>query len=138
VLSRFLNLVAMLVFLALNGHLIMLQVVFRTFELLPIQTGSLHSNGWGILLEWSAQLMISGLLLALPLIVVLLTINLAFGILNRTAQQLTVFAVGFPISLLVGLSLLTVVVPQTTPFLMRFFDAGYNAMLRMANGLAGF
>lgn len=138
VLSRFLNLVAMLVFLALNGHLIMLQVVFRTFELLPIQTGSLHSNGWGILLEWSAQLMISGLLLALPLIVVLLTINLAFGILNRTAQQLTVFAVGFPISLLVGLSLLSVVVPQTTPFLMRFFDAGYNAMLRMANGLAGF
>lgn len=137
VLSRFLNMVAMLVFLALNGHLIMLSILFRTFEILPLQAGELHSNGWGVLIEWSAQLMISGLLLALPLIVVLLSINLAFGILNRTAQQLTVFAVGFPITLLVGLLLLTVIVPQITPFLSDFFDRGYETMLRLIYRLSG-
>ncbi|MCQ9615998.1 flagellar biosynthetic protein FliR [Paenalcaligenes niemegkensis] len=137
VLSRLLNLVSMLVFLAVNGHLIMLSVLFRTFDILPIQVGSLNPNGWGVLVEWSSQLMVSGLLLALPLIIVLLTINLAFGILNRTAQQLTVFAVGFPITLLVGLILLTVVVPQITPFLTDFFDRGYEAMLRLTYRLSG-
>lgn len=137
VLSRLLNLVSMLVFLALNGHLILLSVLFNTFEILPIQVTSLHSNGWGVLIEWSGQLMLSGLLLALPLIIVLLTINLAFGILNRTAQQLTVFAVGFPITLLVGLILLTVIVPQITPFLTDFFDRGYETMLRLSYRLAG-
>ena len=137
VLARIMNIVAMLVFLALNGHLIMLGGLVHTFDVLPIQIGGLDSNGWGVLLEWSSQVMVSGMLLALPLIIVLLTINLALGILNRTAQQLSVFAVGFPISLMTGLVLLTIVLPQTLPFLSRLFDNGYSTMARLAQALAG-
>lgn len=135
VLSRIMNLVAMLVFLALNGHLLMLAGLIRTFEILPIG-GTLNPDGWGVLFEWSAQLMLSGMLLALPLIIVLLTINLALGILNRTAQQLSIFAVGFPISLMTGLLLLIVVLPQTTSFFARLFQSGYEAMGRLAQALA--
>jgi flagellar biosynthetic protein FliR len=137
VLARIMNIVAMLVFLALNGHLVMLGGLVHTFDVLPIQIGGLDSNGWGVLLEWSSQVMVSGMLLALPLIIVLLTINLALGILNRTAQQLSVFAVGFPISLMTGLVLLTIVLPQTLPFLSRLFDHGYSTMARLAQALAG-
>lgn len=136
VLSRIMNLVAMLVFLALNGHLLMLAGLIRTFEVLPIRSGTLNPNGWGVLFEWSAQLMLAGMLLALPLIIVLLTINLALGILNRTAQQLSIFAVGFPISLMTGLLLLVIVLPQTTPFFARLFQSGYEAMGRLAQALA--
>ncbi|GAB2909186.1 flagellar biosynthetic protein FliR [Paralcaligenes sp. KSB-10] len=137
VLSRLMNVVAMLIFLALNGHLLMLAGLVRTFEVLPIGGSSLDSGGWGVLLDWSSQIMISGMLLALPIIIALLTINLALGILNRTAQQLSVFAVGFPISLMVGLILLTVVLPQSTPFLAHLFQSGYEAMGRLAMALAG-
>jgi flagellar biosynthetic protein FliR len=137
VLSRLMNIVAMLLFLALNGHLLMLGGVIRTFDVLPIRVGGLDPNGWGVLFEWSAEVMVSGMMLALPLIIVLLTINLALGILNRTAQQLSVFAVGFPISLMTGLVLLAIVLPQITPFMTRFFDRGYSAMARLAQGLAG-
>ena len=137
VLARIMNIVAMLVFMALNGHLLMLGGFIRTFDILPIQIGSLDPNGWGVLFEWSSQVMVSGMLLALPLIIVLLTINLALGILNRTAQQLSIFAVGFPITLLVGLVLLMIVLPQTTPFLERLFDAGYASMSRLAQALGG-
>lgn len=137
VLSRIMNIVAMLLFLALNGHLLMLGGVVRSFEVLPIQIGGLDANGWGVLFEWSSQIMVSGMLLALPLIIVLLTINLSLGILNRTAQQLSVFAVGFPISLMTGLVLLAIVLPQTAPFLSRFFEEGYSTMARLAQALAG-
>jgi flagellar biosynthetic protein FliR len=137
VLARIMNIVAMLVFLALNGHLVMLGGLVHTFDVLPIQIGGLDTNGWGVLFEWSSQVMVSGMLLALPLIIVLLTINLALGILNRTAQQLSVFAVGFPISLMTGLVLLTIVLPQTLPFLSRLFDNGYSTMARLAQALAG-
>ncbi len=137
VLSRFMNTVAMLLFLALNGHLMMLGGILRSFEVLPIREGALDTNGWGVLFEWSSEIMVSGMLLALPLIIVLLTINLALGILNRTAQQLSVFAVGFPISLTTGLLLLAVVLPQTAPFLSRFFEAGYSTMAKLAQALAG-
>ncbi len=137
VLARIMNIVAMLVFLAMNGHLLMLGGFIRTFDILPIQIGALNPNGWGVLFEWSSQVLVSGMLLALPLIIVLLTINLAMGILNRTAQQLSIFAVGFPISLMVGITLLMIVLPQTAPFLARLFDAGYASMSRLAQALAG-
>ncbi len=136
VLSRLINLVAMLIFLAVNGHLLMLDGLVRTFDILPIGA-SLNPNGWGALLDWSGQLWVSGMLLALPLIIVLLTINLALGILNRTAQQLSVFSVGFPISLTTGLIMLSIVLPRSGDFLAGLFQDGYQAMGRIARGLAG-
>jgi len=137
VLSRIMNMIAMLVFLALDGHLLMLAGLVRTFAVLPVGVHALDLNGWGVLFEWSAQIMLSGMLLALPLIIVLLTINLALGILNRTAQQLSVFAVGFPISLMTGLMLLMTVLPQTSLFLSRLFQSGYDAMDRLILAFAG-
>lgn len=137
VLSRLFNVVAMLLFLALDGHLLLLAALVRSFDTLPISTATLDINGWGVLTEWGAQILVSGLLLALPLIVVLLAINLAMGILNRTAPQLSVFAVGFPISLTVGVILLMVVLPQTQPFLERLFENAFLALDRVLEGLAG-
>ncbi len=137
VLSRLMNIIAILLFLAVNGHLIMIDILVRTFDILPIGVDRMHADGLGVLFEWSAQVMIAGMLLALPLIIVLLTISLALGILNRTAQQLSVFAVGFPISLLVGLILLAVVLPQTAPFLTQLFAKGHDAMGRLVQALAG-
>jgi len=137
VLARLFHITAMLLYLAVGGHLLMLQGLVHTFDILPIGMPALHDEGWGILLEFSAQILESGLLLALPLIVMLLTINLSLGILNRTAQQLSVFAVGFPISLSAGLLLLSLVLPQTGDVLQRLFQQGYETMARLAWGLAG-
>lgn len=137
VLARIMNVIATLLFLAVNGHLLMLSNLAHTFHVIPIGQGSLDPNGWGVLFEWSSTVMVSGMLLALPLIIVLLTISLALGILNRTAQQLSVFAVGFPISLLMGFVLLLTVLPQTAPFLTRLFEDGLDAMMRLAQALAG-
>lgn len=137
VISRLLNIVAMLIFLASNGHLVMLQAFVYTFEMFPIAANtSLNPNGWGVIMEWSSHLFLSGLLLALPMVIVLLTMNLAFGILNRTAQQITIFAVGFPITLTTGLILLIVVVPQMTPFLLGLIEAGVENMARLMHGFA--
>ncbi|MFT0531443.1 flagellar biosynthetic protein FliR [Castellaniella hirudinis] len=136
VLSRLLNLVAMLMFLAVNGHLLMLDGLARSFTLMPIGA-DLHADGWAALMDWSAQIWIIGLLLALPLLVVLQTINLSLGILNRTAQQLSVFAVGFPITLSTGLIMLAIVVPRSSEFLMQLFESGYQTMARIARGLMG-
>ena len=79
---------------------------------------------------------VSGLPLALPLICALLTINLAMSILNRAAQQLSVFSVGFPVTLIVGVTVLTVVLPHAGPFLESLFESGLSAMSRVVDGLA--
>src|SRR3546814_17883444 len=75
VLSRIMNIVAMLLFLALNGHLMMLGGIIRRFDVLPIKVGSLAQNGWGVLFEWSSELMGTGQLLGLPTIIVMIPTN---------------------------------------------------------------
>lgn len=136
VLARLLNIVAMLLFISVDGHLLLLDVFYYSFEALPITTQPLSASGIGVFLEWSSHIWFSGLLLALPLIIVLLTINLSFGILNRTAQQLTVFAVGFPITLSVGFILLLLVIPYTAPFLTDLFEQGIQVLRTLLWSLA--
>ncbi|PWF21181.1 flagellar biosynthetic protein FliR [Corticimicrobacter populi] len=136
VLSRMLNLIAMLLFLALDGHLLMLQGLLHSFETLPISDAPLHVAGWGLLNQWGGQVIISGLLMALPLMTALMTINLCMAILNRTAPQMSVFAVGFPISLIAGMIMLTVMIPQTSGFLERLIAAGLETMEGVAAGFA--
>ena len=125
-----LNVIAMLTFLALDGHLLVLAALVRSFDTLPIAQIQLHQNGWGVVVEWGKTIFVSGLLLALPLICALLTINLAMSILNRAAQQLSVFSVGFPVTLIVGVTVLTVVLPHAGPFLESLFESGLSAMSR--------
>lgn len=135
VLSRLLNMMTLLVFLALDGHLLMLAGLAHSFTVLPVADAPLSGNGIGRLLEWIAEVLILGLIMALPLVTALLTMNLAMGILNRTAPQLSVFAVGFPLSLLAGLVMLTIVLPQTAPFLERLFDGAFEAFGGIVQGL---
>lgn len=131
VLARFLNVVAMLLFISVDGHLFLLDVLFYSFTEIPVSLTPFSIDGIGVFLDWTRYIWFSGLLLALPLIIVLLSINLAFGILNRTAQQLTVFAVGFPITLSVGFILLVLVIPHTAPFLLELFSQGFDALRDM-------
>ncbi|AOB31048.1 flagellar biosynthesis protein FliR [Bordetella sp. H567] len=137
VLARLFNILAMLVFLSVNGHLMMLAMLVKTFTILPIGTQTLNPEGWVMVAQLGSKVFSSGLLLALPLIAALLIIHLAMGMLNRAAPQLSVFAVGFPITLIAGVVLLAVALPQSTGFLAALFQEGIEAMERMAGLLAG-
>ena len=137
VLSRLFNIVTMLVFLTLDGHLLVLAGLVHSFDTLPLADLSLHREGWAVVAQWGQTIFVSGLLLALPLICALLTINLAMGILNRASPQLSVFAVGFPVSLITGLLLLTAVLPQSAGFLEGLIRDGLHTMGEVVARLAG-
>lgn len=126
VLSRLLSMITLLLFLALDGHLQVLQLLAATFQSVPI--GNLYFNGgaWQMLARYGSHIFLTGLLLALPMVAALLIINLAMGILNRAAPQLTVFAVGFPVTLSMGLILLMAL----TGHLGHFIDGLLNESLR--------
>jgi flagellar biosynthetic protein FliR len=80
----------------------------------------------------------AGLTLALPVVAALLITNLALGVLTRTAPQLNVFAVGFPITLLLGFFMLALVLPYLTAPLEHLLTSGVSAALEIARqGSAG-
>ncbi|MFP5303925.1 flagellar biosynthetic protein FliR, partial [Cobetia sp. SIMBA_158] len=69
-----------------------------------------------------------GLLLALPVVAALLIANLALGILNRAAPQIGIFQIGFPVTMLVGLLLVQLMIPNLVPFVSHLFDMGLDGI----------
>src|SRR5690625_7281752 len=102
VLARFLNVVAMLLFISVDGHLFLLDVLVYSFTEIPVSLTPFSIDGIGVFLDWTRYIWFSGLLLALPIIIVLIRLNLGVGILNRTAEQVKVCAGVSPYTLSVG------------------------------------
>lgn len=92
-----------LLFVVMNGHLMVLMAVNRSFQAFPIDENFLQSLGRMQLYKLGTDLFASALWIALPMVGLLMFTNLALGIISRVAPQLNIFAIGFPITLLVGL-----------------------------------
>jgi len=102
VLGQFLLMLVTLLFLAMNGHLVVFEVLAESFVTLPVGEGLLLDHYWTMAgkLTW---VIAAGLLMALPVVAALLIINLAFGVMTRAAPQLNIFSIGFPLTLVLGL-----------------------------------
>ena len=135
-LSSWLNLIAMLAFLALDGHLQMIAALVETFQSLPISADVLAAPGFRLLAQWGSTVFSAGVLLSLPVVVALLITNLSLGILNRAAPQIGIFQIGFAVTLLVGLLLVQAMVPNLIPYFAHLFDLGIEEMGRVAAALA--
>ncbi|QJQ94405.1 MULTISPECIES: flagellar biosynthetic protein FliR [Halomonadaceae] len=136
ILSRLFFMITLLMFLAFNGHLILIEIVASTFFMLPIGMGGFNASAFELLVRFGGTIFASGMLLALPLVGPLLIINLSMGILNRSAPQLTVFNIGFPASLTVGLFLLMVLMSDIGRFLQRLFGDSLLFLRQLLDAMA--
>lgn len=107
VVARILNVLAMLLFLCFNGHLLLIEALAVSFDLLPVRLFSLSNEGIMMLINFSDMMFSAGLKLALPVVSLLLCINLSLGLVNRLIPPLSIFVVGFPLSLSVGMLMLS-------------------------------
>lgn len=135
ILSQWLYIITLLLFVTLDGHLLMIRVLADTFVTLPIGVAGMNTGAFEMLARFSSIFFASGLLLALPLVASLLILNLTLGILNRAAPQFTVFSVGFPMSLAGGIVLLTVLMTDLAGFLESLFLRGLQMMQQFAVAL---
>lgn len=92
---------AALLFLALNGHLLTLEVIVDSFRLWPVGHGIYELNIL-LFIQMYGWIFSAALLLALPAIIAMLLVNLTFGIATRSAPSLNIFALGFPMTLILG------------------------------------
>jgi flagellar biosynthetic protein FliR len=100
-----------LTFLALNGHLAMIETLVNGFQTVPIALSGFGGDQWWLIVSWGNQLFAGALAVALPGMTALLVVNLAFGVMSRAAPSLNMFAVGFPISLVFGLAIVLLGLP---------------------------
>lgn len=130
VVARWLGMIAVLAFLAMNGHLYMLSALAESFHTLPIGS-MMPAKGFYEVVNWGGSIFAYGLQISLPLLAALLTANIGLGILTRAAPQLNLFAIGFPITLAIGFLVLALSMPHFIPLLDRLTQEGLGTMLNL-------
>lgn len=97
---------ASLLFLSVNGHLLLIEMLAESFNTLPVGVIGFSLDDLWAIISWSSQIFAGGVLLALPIIIALLFINISFGVAARAAPQLQIFGVGLPITIMLGMVLI--------------------------------
>jgi flagellar biosynthetic protein FliR len=134
VLADFLSLVATLLFLAVDGHLVLISLLVHSFEWIPVGI-SLRAEGWSHIPRAAAAIFSTGLLLALPVLAVLLVTNTSMGVLTRASPQLNLFAIGFPITMSAGYFSLTLIMTNFGPVVTSLFERFYIMISVMLEAL---
>jgi len=111
IVGGFLAIVASLILLALNGHLLMIAALVESFQTIPVSPQPGLALSFERLVALGGEIFRVGLHLSLPVLATLLVLTITMGVLARAAPQINIFAVGFPVTILVGLLLLGISLP---------------------------
>ena len=134
VVGQLYSMLVMLTFLALNGHLALIEVLVGGFRTLPVGTDGLDQTNLWTVVEWGAQLFSGALSIALPGVTALLIVNVAFGVMSRAAPQLNLFAVGFPITLVFGLLIILAGLPAVQSTFTALLADSFGLLRQLSAG----
>lgn len=117
-LGQFLTILLTLLFLAVDGHLVLVDLVVRSYTLLPPGGAWLAPDKLMNIALFGGYAFLAGLLLALPVGFLLLCLNIVVGMLSRSAPALNLFAIGIPASLAMGVLALLVGMPAMGDYML--------------------
>jgi flagellar biosynthesis protein FliR len=109
--GSFMNTMATLLFLTMNGPLLLIAATLRSFSTLPVGQVPFEFARRFDPVALGAEVFALGLLIALPFLALILFVNLLLGVMSRVAPQLSLFSIGFPVTICAGLVLLVLGLP---------------------------
>ncbi|MCU7810304.1 MAG: flagellar biosynthetic protein FliR, partial [Candidatus Thiodiazotropha sp. (ex Notomyrtea botanica)] len=130
VVAQFYLILATLLFLISNGHLLAIELVADSFQTLPVAMDGISRNGFLEIVAWGSRLFAGGLLIALPIVGAMLMVNMGMGVVMRAAPQLNIFSVGFPITMLLGFALMWVTLPNLFNVFNEFLDESFQFIMQ--------
>ena len=117
--SRLFNSTVSWLFIVVNGHLLVVMALVDSFAAFPVSPEPFAFLRRALPHQWGAEIFGTGLWIALPLVAMMVFVNVALGVISRVAPQLSLFSVGFPITIGLGLIGLVFTLPaMQTPFMM--------------------
>lgn len=128
ILAQAFNLMAMLIFLAIDAHHWFFRALADSFAIIPPFEFVLSASFIGYLMEMAGTMFIIALKIGAPVIVVLILTSVSFGLMARTVPQMNIFIVAMPLKIVVGLLFVVFSLPYLQPYLRELFD-GFGAGL---------
>jgi len=128
VISQLMIVMSTLIFVSFGGHAILLGLISESFHSLPIGTSILNQNVYDRVLQWSSMVFLGAVLMALPVMVSLLFINIGLGVVTRAAPSLNIFAVGFPAMIIAGFLILIISMESIGARIEWLWVQGFNVV----------
>lgn len=122
IMAQFSNLMAMVVFVALNAHHVFIRAVTDSFELVPVFGFRFGPSIAEALMRMSANMFVTAIMVGAPVIAALLITHVALGLVARTVPQMNIFLVGMPLQILIGMTFLGLSLPYLLMHLQKTFD----------------
>jgi flagellar biosynthetic protein FliR len=133
-LGQFLSILMTLLFLSVNGHLVLVDLLVRSYAVLPPGGAWLAPERLKDIAFFGGYAFAAGLLLALPVGFLLLCLNLIVGMISRSAPSLNLFAVGLPASLAVGVIALALAMPAMGDYMLVIIREALDATQNLVFG----
>ncbi len=118
---------AMLVFVCMDGHLMLITALVESFYNLPLDQGVGNLSGMNIA-RMGSEIFNTGLQLAMPVVAIMLITNMALAVLTRAAPQLNIFGIGFPVTLMVGMLMVALMLPSLAEPFQRLIEHSVREM----------
>lgn len=126
VLSQFFLMLVTLMFVSVNGHLLLIELICTSFTTLPPGGALFGQTEMYRIANLGSWLFASALVFALPVLTALLVVNISFGVMSRAAPQLNIFAVGFPFTLICGMFLVWIGLRTMNVHFDNVFASAFN------------
>jgi flagellar biosynthesis protein FliR len=133
IVGQFLIVVASLLFVSTGAHLTLIDGLVESFRNRSVASTAIDWASIRLMIDWAGSLFAGGVQLALPVLAAMLAVNLAIGVLGRSAPTINLMAVGFPLTLVLGLTMLQWLLPSLATLLGSWLDAAWQVL----GGLTG-
>jgi flagellar biosynthetic protein FliR len=135
ILAQFNNLIAMLVFLAINAHHWFLRAIVESFRLVPPLEFRFSYSLMDQLMLLGSNMFIIAAKIGAPIMATMLITSVALGLVARTVPQMHIFIVAMPLKILIGLLLLSLTVPYLSSFLREVFNGLGNDVIMLLKAM---
>lgn len=120
-LSQFLNLFAIVLFISLNVHFYFIKALVDGFELIPIWGAHFKPDLFQVIVSLTGKAFLVAVKIGAPVMVSLLLISVALGLIARTVPQMQIFVVAMPLKIILGLTFFGLSLPYCANFLQDAF-----------------
>lgn len=134
-LERFFNWFAIVIFVTLNFHHILLSAIIKSFEVVPLGILKINSNIFIVILDVFAKSFYIAMQLAAPVVIVVFLTDFTLGLINRAVPQINIFLLSLPVKTLVGLFAVSVILPGLTHIYIKLFESLSGDLVKLFNTL---
>jgi len=131
VLGKMMSILTLLIFLSVNGHLMVIMALKKSFDAIPPYGFHLTGELMESFIVFSREVFILAVKFSAPVVAILVFVNVALGIMARTVPQLNMFAIGFAITITVGFIMLALSLPVFETALVSVYDRMWQGVFNL-------